>query len=361
MFFNQKFLGAWKVTSISSRLTALVSASAFVASCVPTPQGADGSYSKKGSHLSQIQMRMPATDGLTTADGKKPITGIRVTITPVNQSACANGTKVDQVLSTTSTSSVQQKIAKGCDYDVRVELGKFETAGFNLSALSEVYYAPTNPTRITSEMTKDDKISVRVSLALTDEGRRIGLPENLPVPTPNPVEPQPQPQPPQPQPQPQPPQPQPQPQPQPPQLTNLPAKLNVSMTSKSGPTSLPAVFTTPYLVLDFARPGCPPCVALANKLNTDSTFQRLVGGSKCRAATIIPPNQLSDWIDGTGGPNSHSGNSSYEYEKSHSGFASLFGTSISATPTYMIVDRTGAVIEKSVGGTPSKLQSICGG
>ena len=345
MFSNQKLLDVWTATSLSSQLMALVSASALAASCVPTPQGPDGSYSKKGARLSQIQMRMPATDGLTTADGKKPITGIRVAITPVNQSTCANGTKVDQVLSTTSTSSVQQKIAKGCDYDVRVELGKFETAGFNLSALSEVYYAPTTPARITAEMTKDDKISVRVSLALTDEGRRIGLPENLPVPTPNPVEPQPQPQ----------------PQPQPPQLTKLPAKLNVSMTSKSGPTSLPDVFTTPYLVLDFARPGCPPCVALANKLNTDSTFQRLVGGAKCRAATIIPPNQLSDWIDGTGGSNSHSGNSSYEYEKSHSGFASLFGTSISSTPTYMIVDRTGAVLDKSVGSTPSKLQSICGG
>ncbi len=334
--------------------------SLLLAGCVPT-SNIDSSSGKKSSKLSSVQMSMPAADALTTKDGQKPVTGLRLSITPVNAAACPSGTTINEVISTLGATSVQQKVIKGCDYDVKVELGKFESAqnGFNLQTLGAVYYAPSAPTRITADQTRDDKISVRVSLALTEEGRRIGLPESLPVPSPVPQQQTPQPaNPPQTQPPVVPPPVTPAPTPQPgTQLPALPAKLNVNLTGPGGSVPLSTIFSTKYLVVDYSRPGCGPCVSLAKSLEKNASFQQMMKGSKCRALTVIPKNELEDWNAAVGGP--HAAETSYEY--THSQFASLFGTSISATPTVMIVDRNGAVVDKKVGGLPDKLNSLCSG
>ena len=332
----------------------------LLAGCIPT-SNMDSNGGKASSRLSSVQMSMPAADALATKDGQKPVTGLRLSIKPVDPAACPSGTSISQVISTLGATTVQQKVMKGCDYDLKIELGKFETAqsGFNLQTLGAVYYAPSSPTRITADQTRDDRISVRVSLALTEEGRRIGLPESLPVPSPVPQQQPQQPATPPPaQPPVAPPPVTPAPTPTPgTQLPALPAKLNVSLTGPGGNVALPTIFTTRYLVVDYSRPGCGPCVSLAKSLENNASFQQMMKGSKCRALTVIPKNQLEDWNASVGGR--HTAETSYEY--THSQFAALFNSSVSATPTVMIVDRTGAVVDKKVGGLPDKLQSLCGG
>ena len=341
MFFNAKF--GSKAALTISLLPALIHTS-----CVPK-YGSDAGTLRRGSHLSQIQMKMPAIDALTTADGKKPIDGIRIVISPVDMN-CANATKIDDILPTQSTPSLQKKIAKGCDYDLKIELGKIDASGGNASVLKEIYYAPVTATRITADMTKDDKISVRASLQLTEAGKAIGLPASLPGPSPTP-DPMPQPIPP----------PKPIPQPNPQQLTDLPSNFAVSLVGASGPVKFSDLFTTEYMIIDFSQVGCFYCTELAKKNERDSEFQRLVKGSKCRAATILPNGQVEDWIGAIGGSSTHGAKESFSYSKGLSGFGSLFGISVPTTPTVIIVDRTGKIIQKQVGGMPSQISSLCGG
>ena len=338
MSFNSTLVR--KATLTTSFLLPLIGVS-----CVPN-YGNDAGSMRGGSHLSQIQMKLPATDALTTADGKKPIDALRIVITPVDVT-CANGTHIDDIIATQTAPTLQKKIAKGCDYDLKIELGKMDPAGG--SALQEIYYAPTTATRISAEMTKDDKISVRASLQLTDAGKAIGLPATLPAPSPQP-NPQPQPQP----------QPQPLPQPTPPSLTDLPAKLAFSLDGPSGPVNFANVFTTQYMILDFSQVGCFYCTELAKKNENDSDFQRLISGSKCRAATILPNGQVSDWIDATGGPNTHGAKETYSYKGGHSGMGKIFGISISGTPTVIVLDRTGQIVDQKVGAMPGQISTLCG-
>ncbi len=351
MYFNAKFrLGNHVLAPSFTASSVYLLAFGLLCGCVP-PTNSEQVGGKSSSRLSSVQMNMPAVGSLKTADGQTPVTGVRVSIKPTDPASCTKGSSIEQVLQIDGMPAIQQKIIKGCDYDLRVELGKFEEAGngFNLQTLGAVYYAPNQSTQITADQTRDDRIAVRISLALTDEGRRIGLPEALPVPSPSP---QPEPQPtPQPAPQPQP---TPQPQPQP---SNLPASLNVTMKGRNGNVGLASIFTTPYLVVDFSRPGCGPCVSLAKKLEQDAAFQRMMAGRKCRSVTLVPTGQLEDWLDAAGG--SHTASTSYEY--THSKFATAVGTSITSTPTVIILDRTGKVLAKNVGGLPSTTNTLCGG
>jgi thiol-disulfide isomerase/thioredoxin len=214
--------------------------------------------------------------------------------------------------------------------------------------MTDLYYAPTQASRVTAQMTKDDKIPLSFSLAITDAGRKIGLPEKQQSGDPGP-QPQPAPQP----------LPQPVPQPQPQGLTDLPASLNVSLTSSAGAVPLKQVFTKKYMLVDFSRPGCGPCVSVAQNLDEDSQFKGMFGtNSNCSFMSVIPPNQLSDWKD-TVGQKSWTASHSFEYSGSHSAFGKLFDFQITATPTFLLVDRTGKVVKNSTGGLPSGLSSMC--
>ena len=330
--------------SIAQQRSILLGLLATISACVPKYSSDGDGASGRGanSRLSQIQMSLPSSDSLVTADGKKPVNALRVSIEPVDTS-CPNATKLDQILPITNASSLQQKIRKGCDYDLRVELGQTDSGTPSSTALKVIYYAPSAATRITADMTKTDKISAQVWLQLTDTGQKIGLPATLS--SQQPQQPQ-QPEPPQP------------PQPSP---TNIPDKINVNLTGSSGVVKLADVFTSDYLVVDFSRPGCPPCVSLARQLEGDTRFQEMVSGKKCRTATILPKGQLSDWIDTLGGANTHTAKTSFEYSESHSGFARLFEFTLKATPTFLIVDRKGAIVDQAVGSTPAKLKTLCGG
>jgi hypothetical protein len=332
----------------------------ILGACVPKYQdaaaGGGGRFSKS-SKLSSINMKMPKVDQLTTTDGKTPVTGVRVLIVPVD-ATCPNATNLDQSMTINNISTIQQKVAKGCDYELTAALGLYDDSS---KSLSGIYYAVNAPSRITAAMTKDDKISVSVSLSLTEEGRRIGLPESVPTP-PSPTPPSPTPPSPTP-PNPTPPNPTP-PNPTPPSPTpgipELSSSLNVTVSSLTGDLPLKNVFTKQYMMVDFSRPGCGPCVQISQQLERDSSFKSMFDNSAtCTLMTVIPRDQLSDWADTIGGRSTWGARHSFEYSGSHSGFARLFNYNLSATPSFIIVDRTGRVVESAVGRLPSKMNSLC--
>ena len=114
------------------------------------------------------------------------------------------------------------------------------------------------------------------------------------------------------------------------------------------------------MILDFSQVGCFYCTELAKKNDKDSNFQRLVSGSKCRAATILPKGQVSDWIDAIGGSGTHGAKESYSYSNGLNGFGKLFGISVPSTPTVIIVDRTGKILDKQIGAMPGQISTLCG-
>ncbi len=114
------------------------------------------------------------------------------------------------------------------------------------------------------------------------------------------------------------------------------------------------------MILDFSQVGCYSCTELAKKNENDSDFQRLISGSKCRAATILPKGQLNDWIDTIGGSGTHGAKESYTYVNGHNGFGGLFGIKVPRTPTVIIVDRTGQILDQRVAAMPAKFSTLCG-
>jgi thioredoxin-related protein len=316
------FKKSFKSLSKSGLAATLTTLSTLSASCMPNSNSENGGLSG-GAHLSEIKIAVSGLDTLVAKDGSKPVTGLHLTIIP--DSACTAGKPIDKVISVSNSPAIQEKIAKGCNYEAKLSLGKLSS---DSSTLTDVYYETTEASKITAEQSKEDKVPLRLAPQLTAAGKAIGLPEKSggtpsePVVTPD----------------------------------SLPAKINVQVTSASGSVALDKVFTTPYLLIDFSRLGCPPCVDLGKENESKSSFQSMTTGAKCRAMTIVPAGQNSDWATAIGG---ESAKTTFEYKGGHNGFASLFGATVSATPTVILVDRTGKVIDEATGRVPSKFESMC--
>jgi hypothetical protein len=325
-----------KITSNSTSMASLLVSLCFlqISGCAPNGPSTKEIGRGGSSRVSEIKVGVSGLDNLTAGDGTKPVTGIHLTVIPDSSCAVA-GTSIDTIMATRNSTALQQKVAKGCGYDIRVELGRKDPTDSNSIALLEVFYAASQSTRITASDTVQDNISVKLSLALTDAGRNAGLPEKPNLnPTPNPTPNS--------------------------SSTTLAANLNVSLQGQNSLLKLADVFTTDYLLVDFSRPGCGPCVQLAQEHEASAEFKALTTGTKCRAATIIPEGELSDWITTLGGSSTRTAKESYEYNGGHSGFATLFGVSISATPTFIITDRSGHVLDEAVGSLPTQFRELCG-
>lgn len=305
-----------------SKLSLSASLIALSTSCMPNSTAGIGGLSG-GSHLSEIKIGVSGLDTLVAKDGSKPVTGLRLTIIP--DSACTAGKPIDKVISASNSPAIQEKIAKGCNYEAKLYLGKLSS---DSSSLTDVYYETTEAAKITAEQSKEDKVPLRLAPQLTAAGKVIGLPEKAggtggdPVVTPD----------------------------------SLPAKINVEITSASGKVTLDKVFTTPYLLVDFSRMGCGYCVTMGKQHEASSSFQSMTSGEKCRAITIVPAGQNSDWAAEIGGA---SAKTTYEYKGGHDGFGSLFGASVSSTPTLLLIDRTGKIVDQDVGQMPSKFDTLC--
>ena len=284
------------------------------------------SNSRSGtSHVSEIKVGIGGIDSLKAADGSQPVTGMHLAITPAP--SCSGGTTIDQFISTKSPIVLNLTILKGCEYNVIAELGSLLN-----SSLSDVYYSVPAPLNITGEQSKQNTIALRLALNLTAAGKVLGLPEksgqNPPTPSPP--------------------------------VSNLPALaqgIDVQIVTHNGTVKLGQYFTSEYLLIDFSRLGCPPCVAMAKANQASSEFKlQTTGESKCRAATIVPQGTMSDWSAEIGG---ESAKETIEFTGGHNGFAALFGTNISATPTVLLVDRQGKIVDQGIGDMPAKFYELC--
>lgn len=308
-------------TKSLSKFSLAASLLALSASCMPNSSSGIGSFGNS-AHLSEIKIAFSGLDTLVAADGSKPVTGLHLTIIP--DSACTAGKPIDKVISTSNSQSMQEKIVKGCNYEAKLALGKLSS---DSSSLTDVYYETSDSSKITAEQSKADDVPLRLAPQLTAAGKAIGLPEKAGGKPVGPVT-----------------------------ADQLPAKINVQLTSSSGAVALDKVFTTPYLLIDFSRLGCPPCVSMGKNNEASSSFKTLTTGAKCRAMTLVPRGQISDWASEIGG---ESAKETFEYSGGHSGFAGLFGSSVSATPTVILVDRTGKVVDEATGQLPDKFESMC--
>ena len=117
-----------------------------------------------------------------------------------------------------------------------------------------------------------------------------------------------------------------------------------------------------YLVLDLSAVSCSSCVKDAKDFSMDSSFTSLFN-TKCQFATLVPNQELSDWKS-TVGSTIFVAQRSYELRTSHSNLTNAFGVNLQGIPLFMIIDRTGAVVEAkkvlSINELPQKFFDLCG-
>lgn len=311
---------------------------------------------RTGAKLSEVRVQLPAATAFKPAQGAAVVNAMRLIVKP-KDAACPNATQINEIRDY-SNPTLAQKFRKGCEYLVTLSLGeKNATTGSMVD-----YYRNSQEALVTIKDLEANPATVNLNLSLTPEGTAAGMPATIVIPQPQPI---PQPQIPQPQPQPIP-QPQipptPQPQPQPPTIPPLPQALQVKVkNSANQEVDLASVFTTEYIVVDYSQPGCGPCLSHASEMNNDSEQQqRFSGSGKCKAITVISQSQYSGWLDTSeSAEGTFTRKNSYGYS-SINAFSKLFGgSSITGTPTFMLVDRTGKIVAQQVGGVPSKVKEIC--
>ena len=190
--------------------------------------------------MSDINLGISGLDSLKDKNGNLPVTGLHLTITP--ESSCTAGVPIDEVVSTKSPIVLNLTVPKGCAYNVMCELGSLST-----DKLSDVYYTMISPLNITAAQSKADRIPVRLAVNLTPNGKNLGLPENAgnnpPTPGTN--------------------------------LPALPTNIDVQIVTDKGSVKLSDYFTSEYLLIDFSRLGCPPCVSMAQENESSAEFKKM--------------------------------------------------------------------------------------
>jgi thioredoxin-related protein len=306
--------------------------------CIPKfKSGAETDRLGHSSKVSSISVKMPNTDTLRSADGRFKVNGLQIVIAPVDRN-CPGAVSIDRTFAISGMKSLQEKVTKGCDYDVHASLGMLNG---NSNVLAKVFYAMEVPERVTAAMTKNDRISVNLKLSITNEGQQAGFPTSGISSAPDQSG-------------------------DTPDLQNLPElsrKLQVDLVGVNGRRSLSQVFNKEYLIVDFSQAGCAYCLTLAQRLEHDREFQNMIQNSnRCTFMTIVPAGGLDSWIDALssiGGQDSLEASSSYEYAGSHSGFAALFGLAAPSTPTIIVADRQGTLHFNQVVGDVPDFSSFC--
>lgn len=295
--------------------------------CVKTGMVAPGSMPGGGASLTAIDMKMPAITDLQgrnqdiDAAIQSQMLGYRLRVTPADTS-CANGTRIDQTGAFDTTAKIASSIRQGCDYLVVLELG---SAVAGAPALERVFFRNDPALRVG----KNDiagRPALNVSLSLRDVSS--GNPGVNTTPS----------------------------------LPGFPADKDVEVTDARGTkVMLSTVFKGEYLLLDFSQPGCGACVSMARELSEDEDFQWAFAGenSKCSHATVVPSSQRSSWLrmfPESGRVGAHS----IFPEGGFAAVAGKFGQSIRATPTFLLIDRNGNVVDSDAGNLPGKAFQVCG-
>jgi thioredoxin-related protein len=141
----------------------------------------------------------------------------------------------------------------------------------------------------------------------------------------------------------------------------FPAEKDSEFLDAQGNTvRLSEIFRGEYLLLDFSQPGCSACISMAEELTTDQEFMRAFAleGSKCSMATVVPQSQRSGWLSMFSATDMIGRHSVFP-AGGFSEVAGKFGERITATPTFLLIDRSGNVVGKSAGGLPDNARQLC--
>ncbi len=143
--------------------------------------------------------------------------------------------------------------------------------------------------------------------------------------------------------------------------TQIPADRDFEMVDASGKTEkLSAAFKGKYMLLDFSSSTCGYCIQRAAEMEQDKELQKLLDGTKCSHATVVPADDLASWHQVAGGANSFVGKHSYQATSSRIGkIVEAFGVQFAGTPTFILVDDAGKAVADSNGIPENEIRQYC--
>lgn len=300
-----------------------------VAACM-RPGYSDTGYlgGKSGASLTDIDMNMPEASAFESRSQELAELirtgrfGYRLQISP-KDSSCTGATSIDQTAVYGANLSLSSSIRQGCDYSLTVELGGLSNSQ---SSLSKVYFR-NDPVLPISRADIDGKANFQASVVLKSVAVDNEIQPNNPAPD-----------------------------------TNYPDEKDVDVKNAAGATvKLSSLFHGEYLLLDFSQSGCGACVTLARNLEQDADFQRAFNGQagSCAFATVVPGSDRTNWLNrfpATGKTGSHT---VAPLSGGFSAVARKFGYTVRATPTMLLINNRGELIDEGVGRIPSKVQELC--
>lgn len=307
---------------------------ASLLSCRSTSGGVLPDTSKKsgGSKLAEVRVQLPASTKFKPTQGSAVVNAIHVEVKP-KDSNCAGATQIKESRKY-DDATFSQKFRRGCDYYVTLALGETTVIGGPFKA----YYQNTPEKLVTAKELETSPFNLNLNLTLTPEGVTASMPATIdnsqtPVPPTQPTTPG---------------------------LQALATKLQVKVTDSKGQSvDLASVFTSKYLLIDYSQVGCQPCMSHADQVNGDATYQeRFTGAGACTNMVIMEGNTMSDWLSRYP-TSSFVGRTTYSYSSGFNSFSKIFGKTITGTPTFMLVDRSGTIVGMRVGGEPDEVDSLC--
>ncbi len=294
--------------------------------CTPARPGGIGvGGASSGAGLTSIDMNMPRSSDLQgrnqDVDGliQRRAFGYRLQVVPLDNS-CVGATKIDQVGTFESTAHLDTSIRQGCDYNVKLELGETSGTGSGSgSGLQRVFFR-NDPVLMISKAEISGRASYQAALVLRDIGSN-------------------------------------------PSISVLPAGKDSEVTDARGnKVMLSSLFSGEYLLLDFSAPGCSACTSIARRLSSDQNFLAAFSGQpgKCSSFTIVRSSEMSSWLN-IFPASETTGSHTISTSEGFGAVAGRFGKSISATPTFFLVDRAGNVVDSEEGDLPAMAFTACGG
>ena len=154
--------------------------SSIMLSCLPAKNKDINGGQGNGSGLSTIAIALPDKAKIATEAGKEnareKLTSFRLIIEPLSN-GCSNA-KVIEFVGAWKSASLNQKIQKDCDYSIGLELGdNASEITTETKKLDVIYFSNWKGTKTGERLsaTQQDKVSITLKLALTEEGKKVGF------------------------------------------------------------------------------------------------------------------------------------------------------------------------------------------
>lgn len=109
--------------------------------------------------------------------------------------------------------------------------------------------------------------------------------------------------------------------------------------------SLGDLFAKSYLIVEFSRAGCGGCLDLANEINKDQDFQKLIANGKCDYRVITPKNGLKRWANVIGAESYVAKRSVEPIDMEYADVSQALGYKLMSVPVMYMVDRNWGIVK----------------